>query len=309
MRKSQRIVFGLIAGVLCGIGSLAGQGLGFKGQFWTSVTAGDDPAPGHSDMEHTIGYIPSLSLAHKLGPLSVMDLEIAYNLGALMDGSFGSGRAGTETSSKPYRLWARFASESFELRLGLQKIAFGPGRVLRPLMWFDTFDLKDPTGQTEGVGALRLKWYPWRNLALWGWIIRPDYRDYASPGGRMELTLGPSETALTYHRHKASSLDYAGQMLLPTQLSVASPQPPGMIDDEEERFAFDARWDGFVGLWTEAVLARGTRLAPDNEINTVTRAMVGGDYTLPWGDGVYVMLEHLWSRTDVARYDPASAVS
>jgi hypothetical protein len=35
---------------------LFGQGLTFKGQFWTSVTAGDDPAPGHSDVELIVGY-------------------------------------------------------------------------------------------------------------------------------------------------------------------------------------------------------------------------------------------------------------
>ncbi|UCD38251.1 MAG: hypothetical protein JSW54_01865 [Fidelibacterota bacterium] len=288
---------------MCASSLVMGQGLGFKGQFWTSVTVGDDPAPGRSDVEQTVGYIPSLSLAHKLGPMSVLDLEVAYNLGALFDGPLGSGEASTERSTKPYRLWGRFATESLELRLGLQKIAFGPGRVLRPLMWFDTFDLKDPTGQTEGVGALRLKWYPWRNLALWGWIIRPDYRDYASPGGRIEATLGTGYLGLTYHRHKASSLDYAGYMLL-TAYSGDSFLSLDYFDEEEDRFALDARWDGFVGLWTEAVLVRGTQPAPDDTTNTLLQLMVGGDYTLPWGNGVYVMMEHLWRKANTVSYEP-----
>ncbi|MFC1620236.1 hypothetical protein ACFL45_09850 [Candidatus Neomarinimicrobiota bacterium] len=264
---------------------LFGQDLTFKGQFWTSVTAGDDPAPGRSDVEHTLGYIPSLSLAHQLGPMSVLDLEVAYNSGALYDGALGGGEADPDKYLRLYRLWGRFATESLDLRVGLQKIAFGPGRVLRPLMWFDTFDLKDPTGQTDGVGALRLRWFPQHNLTVWGWVIRPDYREYASPGGRIEIGLGSVETGLTYHRQQSSGLDFTGRKLL-------------AFNDEEERFAIDARWDGFIGLWTEAVLTRGTEPAFDDEINTSTQIMAGGDYTLPWGNGVYVTVEHLWSRID-----------
>ena len=279
----------LVVGFLLG-SSLWGQELEVKGQFWTSVTAGDDPAFGRSDVEQTIGYIPSLSLAQKLGPMSVLDLEVAYHLGALLDGPLGNGEAGTERSSKPYRLWGRFATRSFELRLGLQKIAFGPARVLRPLMWFDTFDLKDPTGQTEGVGAVRARWYHWPKLALWGWIIRPDYHKFASPGGRVEATLGSGYLGVTYHRQHASSLDYTGQQLL-------------QFDNEEERFALDARWDGFIGLWSEAVLTKGTEPAFDDKTNSSQQVMIGGDYTLPWGKGVYVMLEHLWSYSDDIRYD------
>jgi hypothetical protein len=264
---------------------LFGQGLTFKGQFWTSVTAGDDPAPGHSDVELIVGYIPSVSLAHQLGPMSVLDLEVAYNSGALYDGPFGGGEADPDNYSRLYRFWGRFATEKLELRLGLQKIAFGPGRVLRPLMWFDTFDLKDPTGQTDGVGALRLRWFPRHNVALWGWIIRPDYRKYASPGSRIEVGLGSIETGLTYHRRMSSNLDYTGRQLL-------------VYDDEEERFALDARWDGFMGLWTEAVLTRGIEPAFDDDVNISAQVMVGGDYTLPWGNGVYITVEHLWSRID-----------
>jgi hypothetical protein len=269
---------------------LFGQELTFKGQFWTSVTAGDDPALGRSKVEQTVGYIPSLSLARQLGPLSVLDLEAAYHLGALMDGPLGQGDEGIDKSANLYRLWGRFATESLELRVGLQKIAFGPGRVLRPLMWFDTFDLKDPTGQTDGVGALRLRWFPRHNLTFWGWVIRPDYREFASPGGRIEVGLGSVETGLTYHHRISSDLNFTGRQLL-------------AFDDEEERFALDARWDGFVGLWTEVVLTRGIEPTFDDEINTSAQVMVGGDYTLPWGNGVFVTVEHIWSCSNDITYD------
>ncbi|MFB0515187.1 MAG: hypothetical protein ACETWG_01110 [Candidatus Neomarinimicrobiota bacterium] len=289
MRKETAIALVPLAVSLLLGTSLMGQGLHLKGQLWGSVTAGNDPAPGHSDVEEVVGYIPILSLARQPGPLSVIDLEYAYYLNAVLDGPFGNGEAGVDRYSRLYRLWGRIATERFELRLGLQKIAFGPGRVLRPLMWFDTLDLRDPTGQTEGVGALRLKWYPWPKLALWGWVIRPDYQNYASPGGRVGYTLGPAEFGLTYHRHKASELDFIGRQLLP-------------FDNEEERFAMDARLDWEIGFWTEAVLARGREPALDDKTDELAQLMIGGDYTFPWGNGVYVMVEHLWSRLDY--YEP-----
>ncbi len=285
MKKKTAIVLALLViGLLLG-SSLRGQGLGLKGQLWGSATWGNDPAPGRENIEEAIGYIPTFSLGRQFGPLSGLDLEFAYHLNAVLDGALEEGEADIDRYSKLYRLWGRFTTPRFELRLGLQKIAFGPGMVLRPLMWFDTLDLRDPTGQTEGVGALRLKWYPWPNLALWGWAIRPDHPDEASAGGRAEYTFGPGEVALTYHYQQRTSLDFGGKSLLP-------------FDDEEDRIALDARLDWRVGLWTEMVLARGREPAFDDKINEHVQVMVGGDYTFPWGNGVYIMVEHLWSRYD-----------
>jgi len=285
MKKKTATALALLAVSFLSGTSLWGQGLGLKGQLWGSLTYGDDPAPEHTRLEATHGYIPTLSLARQLGPLSVVDLEAAYYWGQVTDGPFDTSGTGSIDTEKWYRLWARVATERLEVRLGLQKIAFGPGRVLRPLMWFDTFDLKDPTGQTEGVGALRARWYPIPSLALWGWAIRPDHPDEASAGGRAEYTFGPGEVALTYHYQQRTSLDFGGKSLLPS-------------DEAEKRLALDARWDGFVGLWTEAVLTRGTEPAIDDKLNSVARVMIGGDYTLPWGNGVYLMVEHLYNQSD-----------
>ena len=290
MKKKTAIVLALlVVGLLLG-SSLRGQGLHLKGQLWGSVTRGNDPAPGRENVEETFGYIPTLSLGRDWGPLRVLDMEVAYNLGAVLDGAFGRGEAGIQDTVKPYRFWGRFATEKFELRLGLQKIAFGPGMVLRPLMWFDTLDLRDPTGQTEGVAALRLKWYPWPNLASWVWVIRPDHLDKAMLGGRVEYTFGLGEMALTYHHQKRSGLDFAGKPLLP-------------FESAENRLAFDARLDWKVGLWTEMVLARGAEREHDNKYDDLVQIMIGGDYTLPWGQGVYVMVEHIWSRYDYLTRD------
>ena len=291
MKKEMSIVLAALAGGSLLLTPLQGQGLHLKGQLWGSVTRGNDPAPGRENVEETVGYIPTFSLARQLGPMSVLDLEAAYSLGAVLDGALKDGEDDIDRYGKLYRLWGRYATPEFELRLGLQKIAFGPGMVLRPLMWFDTFDLKDPTGQTEGVGALRLKWYPWPNLALWGWAIRPDHPDEASAGGRAEYTFGPGEVALTYHYQQRTDLDFAGRQLLPS-------------DEAENRLALDTRLDWKIGLWSEVMIAQATKKSLwDGEKNKLQQVMVGGDYTLPWGDGVYVMLEHLWSRMDFVRHD------
>jgi len=291
MKKETSLVLAALAGGSLLLTPLQGQGLHLKGQLWGSVTRGNDPAPGHSEIEETIGYIPTLSLGRQLGLLSVLDLEAAYSLGAVLDGALKDGEDDIDRYGKLYRLWGRFATEKLEVRLGLQKIAFGPGMVLRPLMWFDTFDLKDPTGQTEGVGALRLKWYPWPNLALWGWAIRPDHPDSASAGGRAEYTFGPGEVALTYHYQQRTDLDFAGRQLL-------------LFDEAENRLALDTRLDWKVGLWSEVVFAQATEEFMDGVKNDLLQVMVGGDYTFPWGDGVYVTVEHLWSRMDFYEHPP-----
>lgn len=295
MKKKTAIVLAALAGGSLLLTPLQGQGLRLKGQLWGTATWGNDPAPERENVEETIGYIPTFSLERKFGPLSGVDLEFAYHLNAVLDGALEHGEADINRYSKLYRLWGRFATEKLELRLGLQKIAFGPGIVLRPLIWFDTWDITDPTGQTEGVGALRLKWYPHPRLASWVWAIRPDHLNKAMLGGRVEYTFGPGEVALTYYHHKTNDLDFTPKPLLP-------------FDSAENRLALDARLDWKVGLWTEMMLARGPELEHDNKYNELVQIMIGGDYTLPWGQGVYVMMEHLWSRMDAFTGSPNSYI-
>ena len=65
-----------------------------------------------------------------------------------------------------HRYWVRYSNEKLETRLGLQKVVFGPSFILRSLSWFDTIDLRDPKGQTDGVEAFRLRWYPSNKLSI-----------------------------------------------------------------------------------------------------------------------------------------------
>src|SRR5690606_40300081 len=72
---------------------------------------------------------------------------------------------------KPYRLWARYSGNQFELRAGLQKINFGSATILRPLMWFDQMDIRDPLQLTDGVWAMLGRYYFLNNANIWLWVL------------------------------------------------------------------------------------------------------------------------------------------
>ena len=84
-------------------------------------------------------YLTSLlSLSKKCIKSILLDFEWGYQL----QGNY-SGDSLYKTIQKPYRFWTRYSNEKLEARLGLQKIIFGPTQILRPLSWFDSFDIKN----------------------------------------------------------------------------------------------------------------------------------------------------------------------
>ncbi len=242
--------------------------LSTKGQFWTGILTGNDIPPGQSSYESTLGYIPTFSLSRDISEMSFVDLEWAYRF----DRSY-SGDSLVSHSEKNHRLWLRYSSERVEARLGLQKIAFGPALVLRPLSWFDTIDMKDPTGQTDGVEAFRLRWYPSNSLALWSWAVRDDH-DVLSFGGRAELSTQIGEWGFTFHHDPSDSLQLIGQSTAWT-------------NEAHNRIALDLRYDGFVGLWNESAWIRSDNI----DIQMIT---VGADYTLPFANGILIMTESMY---------------
>jgi hypothetical protein len=171
-----------------------------------------------------------------------------------------------------HRYWVRYSSEKLEARLGLQKIVFGPSFVLRSLSWFDTIDLRDPTGQTDGVEAFRLRWFPSNSLSLWSWVINND-QDTLSYGSRAEVSNSAGEWGLTYHQDPSKSLQMFGQDNIPDFGS-------------HNRLAVDYRYDGFFGFWNESALIR-------SNISDIIMATVGADYTLPIANGILIMAEYM----------------
>ncbi|MEE9166115.1 MAG: hypothetical protein V3U24_01420, partial [Candidatus Neomarinimicrobiota bacterium] len=80
-----------------------------------------------------VRYIPTLSMQFPTTGDNLLDFEISANLSA----SYQVISTDNTGDASAYRLWLRYSTRRFESRLGLQKINFGPAKLLRSLMWFD----------------------------------------------------------------------------------------------------------------------------------------------------------------------------
>ena len=257
------------------------------GQLAVSINASNDPADGHSKILQSVGYIPTLSFYPKNNWAKGFDFELAYNSQSQFDGLLGTGDKGSDAKGDLHRLWGRYSSDRIELRYGLQKIAFGPGLILRPLMWFDTIDQKDPTGQTEAVTAVRLRYFGKYDITYWGWVIHPEDADLRAPGGRVEFPLPRiGNFGVSYH-HRPK---YPG-----TVVPDNSGLPLVFPTSAEDRYGIDFRTDKVIGFWAEATVAKSSK---DEFIIPFDRDlfMIGGDYTIPMGNGVYILTEFMVNK-------------
>ena len=243
---------------------LFAQPYSIKGQFWVR----GESVENQPNFKFQMGYIPIISANKKLSHDSMVDLEWAYRL----DRSY-NGDSLEEYHGKLYRGWLRYTTQFIEARLGLQKVSFGPARVLRQLAWFDTIDLEDPTAQTEGVEAFRFRFFPSNSLAIWTWIMKGE-SDTLSYGGRGELSTNIGEWGFTFHQDPSKSLQPIGQL----GNSIFSPH---------NRLAIDFRYDGVIGLWNESALVQSDNL----ELDMIT---VGADYTLSIANGILIMSESMY---------------
>lgn len=200
-----------------------------------------------------------------------------------------------------YRAWIRFATPRFESRLGLQKITFGPAKLLRSLMWFDRLDPRDPLQLTDGVYGLRLR-YDFENLSsiwLWGlWglgqqrglDIIPNRKQSPEYGGRVQVPAGPGEIALTAHHRMTNASQWSGAV------SMNSPVA-------ENRLALDGVWDIGVGIWFESACVHADYHL--KTLNWQTFTTVGMDYTLPLANGIYLLGEHMMITMGETLFDPS----
>ena len=241
--------------------------ISIKGQFWVNGLTSNDVPSGQSSFESNIGYIPTFSLFKELSNNQLVDMEWAYRL----DRTY-SGVSLLHNNASHHRYWVRYSNDKLEARLGLQKIVFGPSQVLRSLSWFDTIDLRDPTGQTDGVEVFRLRWFPSNSLSLWSWAIN-NAQNTLSYGSRAELSNSAGEWGLTYHQDPSKSLQMVGLDNTPKFGS-------------HNCLAIDYRYDGFIGFWNESALISSDR-------SEIIMATVGADYTLPIASGLLVMAEYM----------------
>jgi hypothetical protein len=233
-------------------------------------------------------YIPEFSLAFPLSESVTLDSDVSAH-------AFGTGlfeeidNVTTDGDIKPYRLWLRFSLSQFEARIGLQKISFGPATLLRPLMWFDKLDPRDPLQLTDGVYGLLLRYYFVNNTNIWlwglygnekikGWEVLPTQKDSVEYGGRLQVPFFTGELAVTYHHRRA---DIGKSSLFPLA--------PGTHIAPENRYALDGKWDIGIGLWFE-----GTLIQQKNDLLSTPwqRALnLGMDYTFGIGNGLYILGE------------------
>jgi len=153
---------------------------------------------------------------------------------------------------KLYRGWGRVSTDRAELRVGLQKINFGSAMMLRPLMWFDSMDPRDPLQMTDGVWGAMGRYYFNNNANVWVWgllgnssrralDVVPSDGGVPEFGGRVQVPVGKGEMAFTFHRRKTDSSGFGIDL--------------GMGSDRlcENKFGLDMRFDYEIGFWLEAM--------------------------------------------------------
>jgi hypothetical protein len=234
-------------------------------------------------------YIPTFTFNQPFASERAFDVELAANTfasGPIDDSIAEDGSA----KAKPYRVWGRFKSTRFEARVGLQKLNFGSATLLRPLMWFDSVDPRDPLQITDGVYGALFRYYLPNKATIWTWGLygntslkgfesSPTRKNTPEFGGRFELPVPRGQVAFTTHHRRAD----IGRGVL-ADLNAGSPVTP------EHRYAIDGKFDVAIGLWFEAMVSHQTR--PDLFRPDQRALNVGADYTLGLGNGIYVLGEY-----------------
>ena len=233
-------------------------------------------------------YLPQLNSEIKLKKSNLIDFEASANIyGNAAIEPFNN--VGYDGNIKPYRLWARYSSPQLEIRAGLQKINFGSASMLRPLMWFDQIDPRDPLKLTDGVWGILGRYYFLNNANIWlwslygnnntkGWEMSKTSKGKPEFGGRIQYPVPLGETAFSYHHRTASVQN--------PMVSITN-----LLDIPENRFGFDLRLDWALGTWVEA-----SWINKDAELLSFTNQEVfnlGFDYTFGIGSGLYVAYEQL----------------
>lgn len=240
-------------------------------------------------------YIPQLNYQYQLPGSKLIDFEASANIyGNVGIRPFDSTHFSGDI--KPYRFWCRFSTNQFEVRIGLQKINFGSASILRPLMWFDQIDPRDPLKLTDGVWGTLARYYFLNNANIWlwglygnenrkGWETFNTKKKIPEFGGRFQTPLPKGEAGFSYHHRNA----------------VLSDSIKNYDHGSENRFGFDAKFDVVVGCWIEASWANYNRnlgISTNQEIINV-----GMDYTFGLGNGLSFVYEQLFASSDVKPFE------
>jgi len=234
-------------------------------------------------------FLPALSIGTTFKNNLKFDSEFSFD-SYLNYHHAGSVNDISDSKIKAYRMWLRLSSDRFEIRAGLQKINFGSASALRPLMWFDHIDPRDPLQLTDGVYGLLGRYYFQNNANAWLWILWgndktkgwetiPTERKKPEFGGRMQFPVPKGEVAVSYN-HRTPNL---AAVLNPSFLGSHSTYP-------EDKIGLDGKWDIGPGVWAEYSL---THSRPDSAFfpRWTKLFTLGIDYTLSIGNGLYLASE------------------
>jgi len=276
------VVFYLVAGIASASAELEME-TDFRGQLsgWIVANQHDDEYADNAGLR----YIPELGLYFPLDGDLAIDAEVAVN------GYWSSqvDENGDQADAELYRLWLRVAASQYEIRGGWQKINFGPAVLLRPLMWFDRVDPRDPLGLTAGVYGLLGRYYFLNNANIWlwclwgndeikGWETMASHAERPEYGGRAQTPYLNGEIALSFHHREVDTDDLS------------------LVDDDgmfqENRLGLDGKWDVGVGLWFEAMVIHQDFEAISMQYQKFLT--IGLDYTFDIGNGLNIIGENLW---------------
>ena len=270
---------------------LFSQTIGMRGQIsgWTTINPGKS-----TEAQIGLRYIPELSFEKGISKKYSVISEISFNTyGSSLFRS--SDDIETNSQFKPYRMWIKVSASQFEIRFGLQKINFGSASMLRPLMWFDRIDPRDPLQMTDGVYAVLGRYYFINNANIWLWALYgnaetkgmealPSDKEKVEYGGRVQVPVFTGEVGLTFHHRQADLRDQPAAVLLSAENSIP-----------EDRFGFDCKLDLGIGLWFEGTLIHQDVLSKQLQYQRLSN--IGLDYTLPLANGVYAMAEYFTLAT------------
>jgi len=251
---------------------------------------------GHINMSNSLPvffggrYIPALNYSYKLSDNRLIDFEASANIyGSYAFNPFDS--SDVNGSIQAYRAWARYSGSQIEIRAGLQKISFGSSTLLRPLMWFDQLDPRDPLQLTNGVWGLLSRYYFLNNANVWVWCLYGNTKtrpwDIGTSvarlpefGGRFQAPVPKGEMALSYNfRH--------------TDIEAVDTT---RADIPENRIGLDGKWDIGPGLWFETSWIH--KSIPIGSLTNQELISIGSDYTFALGKGLNVMYEQMLAASD-----------
>jgi hypothetical protein len=264
---------------------LTAQNLQFKGQLsaWTNYNPANE-----LDLWGGARYIPQFNFEYGTVAKGLFDIEASANINGTL-GTLPFDTLYSHGKIKPYRLWARYSNQQLEIRAGLQKINFGSASMIRPLMWFDKIDPRDPLQLTDGVWGILGRYYFLNNANIWLWALygnkeaktweigntsqqRPEF------GGRVQLPVPKGEVAFSYHNRE---VDKSGMGEMPAIVEIVN----------ENRFGLDGKWDLGVGLWFEAAWMQKSKNM--GMFTNQVSACIGTDYTFGIGNGLNLISEQL----------------